>query len=39
MSIDWNGKYTTLQRAGDGWNDVQKKIKAASGKANTIHTK
>ncbi len=37
MTIDFNGKHTMLQRAGWGWNDVQKRIKKGSGKENTIN--
>ena len=34
-----NGKMSVQQRAGSGWNDVLKKVKAGAGKKNTIHTK
>jgi putative FmdB family regulatory protein len=37
--ISYEGKYDAFQRAGDGWKEVQQKIKAASGRDNTIRTK
>jgi putative FmdB family regulatory protein len=37
--ISFEGKYNAFQRAGNGWKEVQQKIKAASGRSNTIRTK
>jgi predicted nucleic acid-binding Zn ribbon protein len=37
--ISYQGAYTTLQRAGSGWNDVLNKIKKASGRNAKIETR
>jgi len=38
MSIAYSGFKSNVTRAGSGWNDVLKKIKAGAGKNNTIQT-
>ena len=38
-SFSMDGAKDIFHRAGDGWKEVQDKIKAGSGKGNTIRTK
>lgn len=38
LPVSYQGIKTPLQRAGSGWNDTLNKIKAASGRNNTIET-
>lgn len=38
LAVSYSGFKSPVTRAGSGWNDVLKKIKAGSGRHNTIQT-
>ena len=39
VQLSYSGFKSTLSRAGDGWKEVQQKIKSGSGRGNSIRTK